>query len=168
MKQLNTAKSQSYIVTFTDRTGLSTRALNASIGSVLLGETIFPNRYTTSMLVPGNTLEFNPITLRLLCTEELYEWVSMYKWMIECSVMTDLSNEKLFDRMQLTVLNLQNIPIMNVVYTDVWPTALGDIIYNREDDEVTLAFDASFRYTTIEIEIIKTGEKIKYAAGQER
>lgn len=70
--------------------------------------------------------------------------------------------------MQLTVLNLQNIPIMNVVYTDVWPTALGDIIYNREDDEVTLSFDASFRYTTIEIEIIKTGEKIKYASGQER
>jgi hypothetical protein len=165
LNQKNTAKSSSYQLTFTDRTNLSTRALNASIGSVMLGETVFPNPYTASMLVPGNTLEYNPITLRLLSSENMSEWVEMYKWMIACTRMTKLSDATLFDRMQMTVLNLQNVPIMHVVYTDVWPTALGDVMYTIEDEETTLSFDATFRFTTIEIEIIATGEKIKYAAG---
>lgn len=168
MIQTNTSKSQSFVVTFTDRPTLSARSTTASIGSVLLGETPYPLPMTTSMLIPGNTLEFNPITLRILCTENMYEWVEVYKWMIACTTEVRLGNLEVFDRLQVTVLNLQNVPIMNVIYKDVWPTALGDILYSLEDEETTLGFDATFRFSSIEIQIIATGEVISYGAFEER
>lgn len=160
MKQTNTAKSTSYILTLIDRPELSFKAMNASIGSVLLGETPYATSYT-NLVIPGNTLEFNPLNLKILCSEELDEWINVYRWVIECTKAR--LDSDVFDRLELTVLNLQNIPILKFTYKDVWPTMLGDVLYDLDSEEQTLTFDLALRYSSMDVELLKTGELIQYA-----
>lgn len=142
---------------------LAMRAQNASIGSVILGETLHPIRYT-QIVIPSNTLEFNPLSLTILSTEELKEWADIFKWQTELAVNGNDFNNELLETMELTVLNLQNQPVMTVRYKNVWPTVLGDVNYSLVDDETTVSFDVTFRYTHFDITIISTGEVISYAS----
>lgn len=161
MKQTNVAKSTSYTVSFTEHKSIMYRALDAAIGSMTVGLTPVPIRYS-AMYVPDNTIEYGQLPMKFLCSENLSEWIEMYKWMIQCTTMDHIAHEKVFDRMELTVLNSQNIPILRFVYKDVWPTELGQINYSIEDDEQTQFFDVVFVYTSLSVEIIATGEKIIY------
>jgi hypothetical protein len=163
MKQTNTAKSTSFVLSFASRNNIALRCQNGSIGSVVLGSTPFPTQFT-QMTIPGNTLDYTPVTFRVLASENLEEWLSVYKWMIDITrsggVYTD---GRLVDILQLTVLNLQNIPIINVKYQDAWPTVLGDIQYSMSEEEETIFFDLTFEYSHFDVDVIETGESIVYA-----
>lgn len=161
MKQLNVAKSTAYTVTFSEHTKLTYRALDAAIGSLTVGLTPVPIRYS-AMYVPDNTIEFGQLPMKFLCSEELAEWIDMYKWMLKCTTMDNMAHREVFDRMELTVLNSQNVPILRFTYKDVWPTELGQVTYSIEDEEQTQYFDVTFVYTSLSVEIISTGEKIGY------
>lgn len=162
MQHVNNAKSTSYIISFASRNNLALRCQNGSVGSVVLGNTPFPTQ-ALQMIIPGNTLDYSPITFRILTSENLAEWLEVYKWMIDITRANGVYSSNLIDVLQLSVLNLQNIPILNFKYQDAWPTVLGDIQYSIVDEEETISFDVTFEYSHFDVENLVTGEQLIYA-----
>jgi hypothetical protein len=156
----NPAKSTRFLLTVTNKPDFTYRAQTASIGSINLGAAPFPMGPLDAK-VPGNRLDFTPLTIRVIISEELSEWINIYKWMNEITKTND-SHLESTEYSELTVLNSQNVPVVKVIYKGLWPTVLGDLQFSIVDDEVTLFTDVTFEYDSYDIEIVKTGERIKY------
>lgn len=158
--QFNPAKSTSYYFTVTNNRNISLKLQNTSLGSVNLGVAPFATRYS-DLNLPDNKLEFGPMTLRFLVSEDFTEWFDIYRWMNDIIRTNDSHLSKVEDG-ELTILNASNIPIIRVVYKGVYPISLGDLLYSVSDDETSLVCDLVIQYDTYDVENLLTGEKIKY------
>lgn len=158
--QLNVAKSTSFIFTITNRKALSLRIQNATVGSVNLGAAPFPTRIA-DILVPGNKIDFGPMNLRFLVSENLTEWFEIYKWMVEITK-TDDSHIESTEMGELTILDSQNKEIMRVIYHGIFPLTLGELTYSVVDDEVSLVADLTVQFDKFDLINLLTGEEIIY------
>lgn len=160
MKQFNTAKSTQYIFTIGEDRDLTFKLQNASIGSVNLGSTMFPNRYL-DFEIPNNKLEFGPMSLSILLSENLTEWFNIYKWMIRCAVNQSSHIEEVLNG-ELTVLNAENQPVMRFKYKGIFPLTLSDVLYSIVDDEITQRLELTIKYESYSVTNILTGETLDY------
>lgn len=156
--QSNPAKSTSFIFSITNRKDISFRIQNSSVGSVNLGVTPFatPSRDLT---IPSNKLDFGPMSLRFLVSENLTEWFEIYKWMIDITKANN-AHIDLVETGELTILDSNNREVMRVIYTDVFPLTLGELTYSLVDDEVTLVADLVLIFDGMILENLITGERI--------
>lgn len=139
---------------------MSFRIQTASIGSVNLGVTPFATR-TRDLLIPSNKLDYGPMSMRFIVSENLTEWFSVYKWMIEMTKRDDAHTE-LVETGELTVLDAQNREVIRVIYSDVFPLTLGELTYSLVDDEETLVADLVLVFDKFDVENLITGERLKY------
>lgn len=158
--QLNPAKSTSFIFQITNRKDLSFRIQTASIGSVNLGVTPFATQ-TRDLLIPSNKLDYGPMSMRFLVSENLTEWFGVYKWMIEITKTNDAHTSSV-ETGELTILDSQNREIMRVIYSDVFPLTLGELTYSLIDEEETLVADLVLMFDKFDIENLITGERLSY------
>jgi hypothetical protein len=161
-KQFNLAKSTSFLFSVTNRNNLTYKVQTSSVGSINLGAAPFPMAALDGK-VPGNRLDFTPLTIRVILSEDLTEWIDIYKWMVEITK-TNNSHLESGEYGELTVLNSQNIPTAKFIYKNIWPTVIGDLQYSLVDDEMSLVVDVTFEYDTYDVEIVKTGERISYGS----
>jgi hypothetical protein len=159
-KQYNPAKSTSYAFTVTNRNDISLKLQNASIGSVNLGMTPFPSQ-KLDMMIPSNKLDFGPINLRFLVSEHLTEWLDVYRWMIDITK-TNGSHINSVEVGELTVFDAENMPILRFIYKGIYPITLGDLPYSLSDEETSLVCDLTVSFDSFDVEVITTGEIIKY------
>lgn len=159
-QQLNPAKSTSYIFTITNRKDLSFRIQNTSVGSVNLGAAPFPMQ-ALDALVPGNKLDFGPMNMRILISENLVEWFEIYKWMIDITKTNDAYLSQT-ETAELTVLDSQNREVMRFIYTGVFPLTLGELSYSLVDEEETLVADLTVSFDKFDVANLITGETLVY------
>lgn len=158
--QLNPAKSTSFIFSITNRKDLSLRIQNSSVGSVNLGVTPFPGRIA-DLLVPSNKLDYGPMTLQFLVSEDLREWFEVYKWMMDITKTNDAHLTKT-EVAELTILDSNNRPVMRVVYAGAFPLTLGELMYSITDDEVSLVADLTLQFEKFDLVNMVTGEELIY------
>lgn len=157
-KQFNPARNGTYIFTLTGSRNITFKLQNAAVPGVILGGTPFQTR-ALDILVPSNKIDFSPMALRMLLSEELTEWVDVYRWMTQLTKSNDLSG----DTAELTILNSQNVPVLRFRFTGVWPLTLGDVQYTVAGEETVLICDVSLQFETFILEVLKTGERIGHA-----
>lgn len=158
--QLNVAKSTSFIFTITNRKALSLRIQNATVGSVNLGATPFPTR-SADILIPSNKIDFGPMNLQFLVSENLTEWFDIYKWMVDITKNVE-SHTEFTEVGELTILDSQNREIMRVIYHGIFPLTLGELMYSVVDDEVSLVADLTVQFDKFDLINLLTGEEIIY------
>lgn len=159
-EQFNPAKSTSYFFTITNRRDISLKLQNTSLGSVNLGTAPFPTRYA-DLNIPDNKLDFGPMSLRFLVSEDFSEWFNIYRWM-NAIVRTNDAHMSKTESAELTILNASNIPIIRIIYKGVFPISMGDVLYSVTDEETSLVCDLVIQYDTYDVENLITGEKITY------
>lgn len=164
-RQFNPAKSTSFVFTVSNRRDLSLKIQSSSVGSVNLGSAPFPSRWV-DMNVPGNKLDYGPMTMRVLVSEDLHEWVDLYKWMIEITQTNDAHLSQV-EHGELTILNSENIPVLRFIYKGVYPLTLGDLQYSLVEDETTLVCDLTVDFSSFDIHNLVSGERVEYGSGQD-
>lgn len=158
-KQYNPARNGTYIFTVTSSRNISFKLQNAVVPGVMLGGTPFQTQ-KMDIIIPSNKIDFSgPLPLRMLISEDLTEWVDVYRWMVQLTKANDIGG----DSAELTILNSQNVPVMRFLFTGVWPLTLGDLQYTVVGDETVLSCDVSFNFDTFILENLKTGERIGHA-----
>lgn len=162
MKAQNTASTFSYLFTVSGSVELSTKAQNAELGGVNIGNTVMPTPFA-QISIPSNTVDFNPMTLDILANDNLDEWFKMIKWAFD---VTRESGTHLTQTTtaELTILNRQNIPVLSVTYSGVWPSVVGGVVYSIINDEQTVTFQVTLNYDKFDVTNLITGERIEYGS----
>lgn len=155
--QYNPARSGSYTFIIDGRRDLSFKIQNAPISAVQFGGAPFPTR-NVDVFLPSNKLNYDPMVLNFLVSEDLIEWIEVFKWMEELS----RKSEQTYDTAELTVLNSQNKPVARFIYTGVWPLTLGDLQYTVVGEDTVMSCNLSLQYDEMNVEVISTGEKITH------
>lgn len=155
--QYNPARSTSYHFTITGFRDLSFKLQNASVPDVNLSGAPFPTR-TVDIMVPSNKLNYDPMLFNILISEDLREWIEIYKWMDDWTRMSKQADTTA----EMTILNTTNQPIARFIYTGVWPLLLGGLQYSMIDQERVLTCNLTLMFDEFQVENLVSGERITH------
>lgn len=156
-EQANPARTTSFTFVVSGRRDLTFKIQNAPLSAVQLGGAPFPGQ-SVDLLAPSNKLAYDPMNINFLVSEDLHEWIDIYRWMFDITKKNGFSN----DTAELTILNSQNQPVARMVYTGIFPLTLGDIQYTVKGEETVISCYVLLQFDSMDIEVIKTGEKITH------
>lgn len=157
----NVTKSNRFLFTMTGFRELSYRVQSASLGSVNLGSTPFATSMA-NLLVPSNKVDFSPLSIRVLLSENLDEWMNAVKWSFDMTHIND-SHLDTVSEGSVTVLSANNFPVMSVTYHGLAPISVSQIDFDITQDETSPTFDLTMSYDSFSITNLITGERIVYS-----
>lgn len=157
----NVTKSNRFLFTMTGFRELSYRVQSASLGSVNLGSTPFATSMA-NLLVPSNKVDFSPLSIRVLLSETLDEWMNAVKWSFDMTHIND-SHLDTVSEGSVTVLSANNFPVMSVTYHGLAPISVSQIDFDITQDETSPTFDLTMSYDSFSITNLITGERIVYS-----
>jgi len=155
--QYNPARSGSYIFTITGYRDLSFKLQNAAVPDVNLGGAPYPTR-TVDIMLPSNKLSYDPIPFNFLVSEDLREWIEVYKWVDDLTRLDGQNNQTA----EMTILDSINRPVARFVYTGVWPLMLGGLQYSIIDNERVLSCNLTLVFDEFQVESLVSGEHITH------
>lgn len=155
--QYNPARSMSYIFTITGFRDLSFKLQNAAVPDVNLGGSPFATR-TVDILLPSNKLSYDPVPFNFLVSEDLREWIEVYKWMDD---LTRLDGQNHMTA-ELTILNSANKPVTRFVFTGIYPLMLGGLNYSMIGQDVVLSCNLTLQFDEFQVESLVSGEHVTH------
>ena len=157
----NVTKSNRFLFTMTGFRELSYRVQTASLGSVNLGSSPFATSMA-NLSIPSNKIDFSPLSIRVLLSENLDEWMDAVKWSFDMTYIND-SHLDTVSEGSVTILSANNFPIMSVTYHGLAPISVSQIDFDITQDETSPTFDLTMSYDSFSIKNLITGEKIVYS-----
>ena len=143
--------------------GVSFFTQDAPIPSIVLPESI-QNTQFSDISVPGDKLNFEPLSITFLVDEKMENWKSIFNWMSGLgfpesneqysdyinSVKTGYSElQKFYSEARLIVYGNNLTPIQTLNFEDIYPTSLGQLSFTNVSNDVQyLTASATFNYTT--------------------
>lgn len=106
-------------------------------------------RPQTDVFVPGSKIVYDPLSVSMLISEDMENYVEIYSWLRECvlGAQENGAERKKESDIIIQILNSKNNVHKEVVFHNAFPTAIGTIDWNVEDSDVTYAsVDVMFRY----------------------
>lgn len=101
---------------------------------------------------PDNTVEQVPLVIDMLVSEDMNEWIEIYKWIMDCK-----NTNNGLDKAKpcfLQVLDSQNKPGVTFRYSDAFPIDLSGLQYvTTEDGSRILTVTCSLEYNQFSIEL---------------
>lgn len=155
--QYNPARSTSYIFTITGFRDISFKLQNAAVPDVNLGGSPFPTR-TVDIMIPSNKLAYDPVPFNFLVSEDLREWIEVYKWMDDLTRL-DGQNDM---TAELTILDSVNRPVARFLFTGVYPLMLGGLQYSMIGQESVLSCNLTLQFDEFQVESLVSGEHITH------
>jgi hypothetical protein len=117
-------------------------AVTATLPSITLPEVAlnYRNRHG---YIPGDRIDYDPISIRIAIDEELKVYDELYGW-----IKSNTLNQKIDVRdMMLTFMTSHNNPSRTMHFTNAFPTSIGSVEFNTQMSDVEYAYvDVSFRY----------------------
>lgn len=152
------ARSTNYLLTIGDDKELTMAAQNANIADISLGATLFYSGLK-ELKLPSNTINLSPFVADIILSEDMAEWLTIFKWMLKCKN-TNSSHLEQTKPISLTSLSAHSSPIAEFIYTDAWPMEMSSVQYaiNSEGSEV-LTTTVTFEYNILTV-VTSTGERI--------
>lgn len=157
----NVTKSNRFLFTMTGFRELSYRVQTASLGSVNLGSSPFATSMA-NLSIPSNKIDFSPLSIRVLLSENLDEWMDAVKWSFDMTYIND-SHLDTVSEGSVTILSANNFPIMSVTYHGLAPISVSQIDFDITQDETSPTFDLTMSYDSFSIKNLITGEQIVYS-----
>ena len=110
---------------------------NFALPSVVNGETTV-SRPLVDAHFPGPKTTYDPLTVSMLVSEDLDNYIEIFNWIIAGDLTDDIS---------IYILTSKNKPTTRVVFKNAFPTTLGSISFNVQDSDVVYGqVDITFRY----------------------
>jgi len=144
------ARSTNFIFNIGHDRELSFAAQTSSVADITLGETFYYSG-AKDLKIPSNKITNAPLTVDFLLSEDLHEWVEIYKWLL---LSKNLGHNVASRPCELQILNSQSQPSVSFLYMDVFPMELSGVQYalNTESSTV-LAFTATFAYNKFRVQL---------------
>lgn len=123
----------------------STEIPSVSSGGV---ETAYQNWGTN---VPSNRVEFDPLNINFIVSEDFENYRSLYEWMIQIT-MTEPVVPEMMKNIVLHITNSSRNHKMQIRFHKAYPTMLSSIPFDSGVNDTTpLICSATFRYQYFEI-----------------
>jgi len=121
-------------------------AVSATLPSINLPEIELHYRNQHGFL-PGEKIQYDPISIRIAVDEELKVYDELYQW-----ILTNAKSKTLDVReMSLVFLTSHNNVSRVMRFTNAFPTSVGSVEFNTQMSDVEYAYvDVSFRYDRFE------------------
>lgn len=112
--------------------------------------------------VPGDKLNFEPLTLNYIVQENLANYLELLKWMKGLGRTTDTEdyrrykalNQNQYSDGQLIILSNKYNPLVKVTFVDCWPSNIGALNYDTQaSDAAIVTSDATFNYSYFKVEV---------------
>lgn len=153
------ARSDNFLFTVGGRDMIRYAAQSTNITEVMLSQANFPIP-RKDLKIPSNKIEFSPLVVDLIISEDYSEWIEIYKWMLTCK---NTPHDKLMQYMEtceLMAIDSQGKETAKFVYLDCWPTTLEGITLTVADnDSQIVTSTVTFNYNRF-IVYDKDGNKI--------
>lgn len=122
-------------------------AVSATLPSINLPEIELSYRNQHGFL-PGDKIQYDPISIRIAVDEELKVYDELYQW-----ILTNATSKTLDVReMSLVFLTSHNNVSRIMRFTNAFPTSVGSVEFNTQMSDVEYAYlDVSFRYDRFEL-----------------
>lgn len=157
----NVSKTNRFEFVLSGQRNIMYRVQKTSLGSLNLGGSPFATSMV-DLLLPSNKVDFSPLAIQVLLSENYTEWMDAVKWMYDIRKTDDahLSSEEIGT---VIVLDSNNVPIMKVDYFGCYPISITEIDYALDEVESTNNFTLTLNYDSMDITNMITGEKIVYS-----
>jgi len=151
---MNELRSNSYTFTFDKIPNVAYYTTDVPIPAVNLGQPIINSR-TIDFNVPGDKLDFDPITITFNVNENLENYLELYNWMLELGHPNRSQVDRPEDKSAtsdaiVTILNNQKNPIFNIILKDCFPISLGELAMTTAAAE-PIPCTATISYSWFEI-----------------
>lgn len=154
----NEARSTNYYLTIGHDRELMFSAQNANIADISIGTTPFYSG-KKELKVPSNTMNHSPLVTDILISEDFSEWITIYRWMLDCKNVVGSHLESV-RTVTLATMTAQGRPATRFVYGDAFPVEMSGIQYAVNDDNSNvLTMTVTFEYNQFKV-ITPTGETI--------
>lgn len=140
---------------------LSYRVQATAIGSLNIGSSPFPTSHA-DLSIPSNKIDFSPLTIRVLLSENFDEWMDTVRWSFDITKI-NASHLETVQEGTLIVLNAHNVPVMSVTYHSLAPINITDIDFDLTSEESTPTFDLTMLFDSYSVKNLRTGEEIVYS-----
>lgn len=154
------AKNNRFIFNLTGYNEMSMKVQTSSIGGLNVGMAPFAGR-AVDLLLPSNKIDFSPMAMRVILSEDWREWMAMVKWFFELPSHNDAHLTQVQDGI-LTLLNANNTPIIQIKYQGCYPISMTEIDLTLIDEEQVATFDLTLSYDSYKVVNLITGEEIVY------
>ena len=116
---------------------------NFNLPSVTNGETTVA-RPTVDAHFPGPKTTYDPLTINMLVTENMDNYIEIFNWIISGDLVDDVT---------IQIINSKNNVNKTVKFKNAFPTSMGSISFNVQDADTTYGtVDVTFRYDYFTIE----------------
>jgi len=120
-----------------------------TLPGITLSESTVPFR-GVNIAMAGDRLNFDELAIRFNVTEDMDNYIEMFKWMHD--IIKDPKGESLKYDATLSILTSHNNVSKEITFRDCFPTNLSALEFSTQQTDVEyLQADASFKYTYYEI-----------------
>jgi hypothetical protein len=150
----NLLQPTKYLVTFPEISETIYFCQKANIPGVSLG-TAVQSTPNLDLYHSGTKIEYNTFDITFMVNEDLSSWLSIYKWMVDLSSVSDSYTRRQGSKKQaiLTVMSNLNNPKFRIKLNNIFPLSLSDLEFDTtlSADEHVFA-TATFRYDWFDLE----------------
>ena len=149
-------------LTFDKLPNVAYTSYSVSLPAVSLNQILQPTPFRDRP-IPGDKLNFEPLTLNYIVQENLANYLELYNWMKGIGRTTDTEDYKNYKALnqnqysdgQLVILSNKYNPLVKVTFVDCWPTNIGTLTYDAQASEaVTITSDVTFNYSYFKVEAL--------------
>jgi len=158
-----------------DLPGVSFNCQSANIPDLQLGFAVQPTPFVDVPVI-GDKLDFGEFSIRFLISEDMSNYLEMYRWLIALGFPDNYDQFSTFTKNRpsrfpfvtktsgkeevlaysdgtLTILDSTNTPKVNIIYKDIFPVSLEALDFDIASASVEyFTAIASFKYTLFEVE----------------
>lgn len=118
----------------------------------LPGTNMFPHMGKADFNIPSNKFTYDPLVIDFIVSEDYHEYFQVLDWMKSCLSDDEFRNNE--ERGELELLDSQYQPVGRITYKDIWPTEIGEMTYETDEDAVYLKCTVTCFFTDIDWERI--------------
>jgi|688.fasta_scaffold315678_2 hypothetical protein len=161
--------------TIRDLPNTSFTCQSANLPSLALGNALQPTPFVDIPTI-GDKLLYGDFTMRFIITEDMSNYIEIYKWLVALGFPNDYTQFETFAKLRptsfpfirnkqnnlevlaysdgtLTILDSTNNPKINIIFKELFPISLEALDYDVTSPTVNyLTAIAAFRYKLFEIE----------------
>tara|TARA_R100000005_G_C4909079_1_gene147599 strand:+ start:25 stop:567 length:543 start_codon:yes stop_codon:yes gene_type:complete len=125
----NYLKSNNYKFTIVRCPMIEYFTQSVNLPGINLGHTELPTRYATPVKLPNNLADHGELNIRMIVDEKLKNYVEMYEWIKESTPLREVGIDpsNYFSTANLLILNSGFKPVVDIEFSNIYPTRLGDI-----------------------------------------
>lgn len=156
--QLNPARNSNYICNITGVTTLNLSNQSANVPTINLSSVEFDNKNAyNKFYVASNKLNYEPLVLEFLVSEDHREWIECYEWMFFAAKSAVI--EAYQRDVELTVYNAQSRIVVSYIYHNCIPTVLTGMRYATKEDDNTIFSDITLNFERLTV-VLPNGKRI--------